>query len=59
MVPVGAAFDFHAGVMFASLAVQKLGPEAYRLVTEPRRLWKRYPLGNPVRAGVLTDRWRR
>jgi N-acetylglucosaminyldiphosphoundecaprenol N-acetyl-beta-D-mannosaminyltransferase len=62
VVPVGAAFDFHAGVKaFAPPAVQKLGLEwAYRLVTEPRRLWKRYLLGNPVFVfGALTDRWRR
>jgi N-acetylglucosaminyldiphosphoundecaprenol N-acetyl-beta-D-mannosaminyltransferase len=33
---------------------------AYRLATEPRRLWKRYLVGNPVFIyGAATDRWRK
>lgn len=62
VVPVGAAFDFHAGVKpLAPPVLQRHGMEwAYRLVTEPRRLWKRYLVGNPVFVfGALTDRWRR
>jgi N-acetylglucosaminyldiphosphoundecaprenol N-acetyl-beta-D-mannosaminyltransferase len=61
VVPVGAAFDFHAGVKpSAPEFLQRHGMEwAYRLATEPRRLWKRYLIGNPVFIyGTLTDRWR-
>jgi len=41
---VGAAFDFHAGtVQRAPRWAQKLGLEwLHRLLSEPRRLWKRY-----------------
>ncbi len=44
MIGVGAAFDFHAGVKPQAPAwMQKIGLEwLFRLVTEPRRLWKRY-----------------
>jgi N-acetylglucosaminyldiphosphoundecaprenol N-acetyl-beta-D-mannosaminyltransferase len=49
VIPVGAAFDFLAGA--ASPAPQYLhgtGLEwLHRLVTEPRRLGKRYLVGNP------------
>jgi N-acetylglucosaminyldiphosphoundecaprenol N-acetyl-beta-D-mannosaminyltransferase len=49
MLGVGAAFDFHAGVKSQSPAwMQKVGLEwFYRLVTEPRRLWRRYLYHNP------------
>jgi N-acetylglucosaminyldiphosphoundecaprenol N-acetyl-beta-D-mannosaminyltransferase len=49
MMGVGAAFDFHAGVKpQAPLWMQKLGLEwLFRLLTEPRRLWKRYLYHNP------------
>jgi N-acetylglucosaminyldiphosphoundecaprenol N-acetyl-beta-D-mannosaminyltransferase len=56
---VGAAFDFVAGtVRRAPIWMQHSGLEwAYRLSTDPQRLWKRYVLGNPrFVAGVLTDR---
>ncbi|MDF0530640.1 WecB/TagA/CpsF family glycosyltransferase [Tsukamurella sp. 8F] len=45
---VGAAFDFVAGVVpEAPLWVQRSGFEwLYRLVSEPRRLWRRYLIGN-------------
>lgn len=45
---VGAAFDFLAGSKReAPTLLQRLGVEwVYRLVTEPRRLWRRYLLGN-------------
>ena len=62
VVPVGAAFDFHAGNKpSAPEFLQRYGMEwAYRLATEPRRLWKRYLVGNPVFIyGALTDRWRK
>ena len=61
VVPVGAAFDFHAGNKpSAPEFLQRHGMEwAYRLATEPRRLWKRYLVGNPVFIyGAATDRWR-
>lgn len=47
---VGALFDFLAGeVSRAPDAVRRLRLEwAYRLWLEPRRLWRRYVLGNPV-----------
>lgn len=49
LVGVGAAFDFLSGAKpQAPRAVQGLGLEwAFRLLTEPRRLWKRYLLGYP------------
>jgi N-acetylglucosaminyldiphosphoundecaprenol N-acetyl-beta-D-mannosaminyltransferase len=48
MIGVGAAFDFHAGVQArAPEWMQHHGLEwAYRLVREPRRLWRRYLLTN-------------
>ncbi len=44
MVGVGAAFDFHAGTkMQAPVWIRSNGLEwAYRLATEPKRLWRRY-----------------
>jgi N-acetylglucosaminyldiphosphoundecaprenol N-acetyl-beta-D-mannosaminyltransferase len=49
LVGVGAAFDFHAGLVpQAPDSIQRLGLEwAFRLVHEPRRLWKRYLTYNP------------
>jgi len=49
MVGVGAAFDFHAGLKAQAPAwMQRNGLEwFFRLVTEPRRLWKRYLINNP------------
>ena len=49
MIGVGAAFDFHAGLKRqAPPWMQQRGLEwLFRLVTEPRRLWKRYFLNNP------------
>jgi len=48
LVAVGAAFDFHAGVKRqAPRWLRDHGLEwAFRLATEPRRLWRRYLLGN-------------
>lgn len=47
---VGAAFDFHAGVKVqAPRWMQKNGLEwFFRLITEPKRLWRRYLLNNPM-----------
>ncbi len=49
LVGVGAAFDFHAGLVpQAPRWMQRSGLEwAYRLTREPRRLWRRYARYNP------------
>jgi N-acetylglucosaminyldiphosphoundecaprenol N-acetyl-beta-D-mannosaminyltransferase len=49
LVGVGAAFDFHAGLVpQAPNWLQESGLEwAYRLAHEPRRLWRRYLRYNP------------
>jgi N-acetylglucosaminyldiphosphoundecaprenol N-acetyl-beta-D-mannosaminyltransferase len=49
MVGVGAAFDFHARVKPQAPAwMQRTGLEwLFRLLNEPRRLWKRYLYHNP------------
>ncbi len=49
MLGVGAAFDFHAGTLRqAPPWMQSHGLEwLFRLVMEPRRLWKRYLKHNP------------
>lgn len=48
MIGVGAAFDFIAGTKKQAPGwMQSVGLEwLFRLLTEPRRLWKRYILGN-------------
>lgn len=50
MVGVGAAFDFLAGLKSqAPRIIQNMGMEwAYRMVTEPKRLAKRYLTNNPL-----------
>jgi exopolysaccharide biosynthesis WecB/TagA/CpsF family protein len=50
LVAVGAAFDFHAGKLAqAPRWMQRQGLEwLFRLAHEPRRLWKRYILLNPL-----------
>jgi N-acetylglucosaminyldiphosphoundecaprenol N-acetyl-beta-D-mannosaminyltransferase len=49
LVGVGAAFDFHAGLKpQAPRWMQRAGLEwFFRLVKEPRRLWRRYLFNNP------------
>jgi N-acetylglucosaminyldiphosphoundecaprenol N-acetyl-beta-D-mannosaminyltransferase len=49
LIGVGAAFDFHAGLVpQAPPLLQNVGLEwAYRLLQEPRRLWRRYLRYNP------------
>lgn len=49
LLGVGAAFDFHAGrVAQAPHWMQRAGLEwLFRLVQEPRRLWRRYLYNNP------------
>ncbi|MBD2101545.1 WecB/TagA/CpsF family glycosyltransferase [Leptolyngbya sp. FACHB-261] len=50
ILAVGAAFDFHAGTLSqAPKVLQDSGLEwLYRLVQEPRRLWRRYVILNPL-----------
>jgi N-acetylglucosaminyldiphosphoundecaprenol N-acetyl-beta-D-mannosaminyltransferase len=50
LVGVGAAFDFHAGLVSqAPPWMQRNGLEwVYRLSREPRRLWRRYARYNPL-----------
>ena len=49
LVGVGAAFDFYTGrVRQAPRWMMRIGLEwLFRLFQEPRRLWRRYLLGNP------------
>jgi len=49
VIAVGAAFDFHAGTLpQAPRLLQRYGLEwVFRLVQEPRRLWRRYLYLNP------------
>jgi exopolysaccharide biosynthesis WecB/TagA/CpsF family protein len=55
VIAVGAAFDFHAGSLSQAPALlQKYGLEwAFRLVQEPKRLWRRYMLLNPAFVALL------
>lgn len=50
LVTVGAAFDFHAGrVRQAPRWMMQAGLEwLFRLGVEPRRLWRRYLINNPL-----------
>ena len=54
-VCVGAAFDFHAGVKSTAPEwMQKRGLEwLYRLIQEPKRLWRRYLVTNSSYCGRL------
>lgn len=58
MMCVGAAFDFHAGhVQMAPAWMQQRGLEwVYRLVKEPRRLWKRYFVTNTIFLALVVRR---
>jgi N-acetylglucosaminyldiphosphoundecaprenol N-acetyl-beta-D-mannosaminyltransferase len=49
LIGVGAAFDFHAGLIpQAPASMQRAGLEwAFRLAQEPARLWRRYLRYNP------------
>jgi len=59
MIGVGAAFDFHAGLKpQAHPWMQRSGLEwLFRLVTEPRRLWKRYLVNNPLFLILVFLQW--
>jgi N-acetylglucosaminyldiphosphoundecaprenol N-acetyl-beta-D-mannosaminyltransferase len=58
---VGAAFDFHAGNKKTAPAfMQRYGLEwLFRLVQEPRRLWKRYLVTNSIFIGLVGYNWMR
>ena len=49
LIAIGAAYDFHTGaVRQAPRWMQRSGLEwLFRLLTEPRRLWRRYVYDNP------------
>lgn len=55
VLAVGAAFDFHAGTTPQAPAwMQRRGLEwLFRLRTDPRRLWKRYVLLNPLYVALV------
>ncbi|GGD06294.1 WecB/TagA/CpsF family glycosyltransferase [Aureimonas glaciei] len=61
-IAVGALFDFKAGIVpRAPAVVRHLRAEwLFRLCAEPRRLWRRYVLGNPrFLTHILRERRRR
>jgi N-acetylglucosaminyldiphosphoundecaprenol N-acetyl-beta-D-mannosaminyltransferase len=60
LVGVGAAFDFHAGLVpQAPQWMQRLGLEwVYRLTHEPKRLWRRYARYNPRFVAGFGRQWR-
>lgn len=59
--PVGAAFDTTAGLRKrAPMWARRTGTEwLYRLVMEPRRLWRRYLIGNTAFAMMVLTQWMR
>lgn len=60
LVGVGAAFDFLAGIKTSAPRwMQENGLEwLYRLIKEPRRLWRRYLIGGSKFAlGLVRERW--
>src|SRR4051794_33012061 len=61
LVGVGAAFDFHAGLVpQAPTHMQRLGLEwLFRLAQEPRRLWRRYLRYNPRFVIGVAAQWAR
>jgi N-acetylglucosaminyldiphosphoundecaprenol N-acetyl-beta-D-mannosaminyltransferase len=61
LIGVGAAFDFHAGLVPQAPAwMQRAGLEwAFRLAREPRRLWRRYLRYNPRFVARFARQWGR
>ena len=59
MMGIGGSFEFVAGFRKrAPLLVQKVGFEWFwRLCMEPRRLWKRYLVGNCIFVFVVFRQW--
>jgi N-acetylglucosaminyldiphosphoundecaprenol N-acetyl-beta-D-mannosaminyltransferase len=58
---VGAAFDFLAGTKReAPEVLSRFGLEwVFRLITEPRRLWRRYLFGNARFLAIVARDWKR
>lgn len=58
LIGVGAAFDFHTGsVKRAPAWMQRSGLEwSYRLISEPRRLWRRYLIMAPKFVWLIATR---
>jgi N-acetylglucosaminyldiphosphoundecaprenol N-acetyl-beta-D-mannosaminyltransferase len=58
-IGVGAAFDIHAGLLRqAPRWMQRSGLEwLFRLCMEPRRLWRRYLVNNPVFIWKVLGQW--
>ena len=61
MLAVGVAFDFHAGATLqAPRWIMRLGLEwLFRLMVEPKRLWKRYVRHNPRFVWKFMKQWLR
>jgi N-acetylglucosaminyldiphosphoundecaprenol N-acetyl-beta-D-mannosaminyltransferase len=61
MLAVGAAFDYHAGLLQEPPRVlQRYGLQwLYRLCQEPRRLWRRYLFTNSQFLGLFLAQWLR
>lgn len=59
LIGVGAAFDFHSGrKRQAPRWMQRSGLEwLFRLSQEPRRLWRRYLLYNPLFVALVLLQW--
>ena len=59
LIAVGAAFNFHAGtVRQAPTWMMRCGLEwLFRLAMEPRRLWRRYLIGNPRFVLLVLRQW--
>jgi N-acetylglucosaminyldiphosphoundecaprenol N-acetyl-beta-D-mannosaminyltransferase len=59
LIGVGAAFDFHAGLVAQAPAwMQRAGLEwLFRLGQEPRRLWRRYARHNPRFVAGFARQW--
>ena len=59
LIAVGAAFNFHAGQLSQAPSwMQSRGLEwMYRLTREPRRLWRRYLLLNPLYLTLFALQW--
>jgi N-acetylglucosaminyldiphosphoundecaprenol N-acetyl-beta-D-mannosaminyltransferase len=59
MMGIGGSFEFLAGFRKrAPLVIQKIGCEWFwRLCMEPRRLWKRYLVGNTIFLFVVFRQW--
>lgn len=59
ILPVGAAFERQAGLIRrAPLWMQRFALEwLFRFLLEPRRLWRRYLLGNPRFVALVLRQW--